>query len=82
MDSDKDLADIECLHKKDRLLKRVIKIRDEVCSGCSTFMIENDDKILFCAIPHKKDGKICPCSNCLLKSICEDECEKLANYVK
>jgi len=66
-------------------LKKVKSIRDYVCKGCKTYVnpsINNSKKILVCYAPHKKNGHVCPCSECLVKMICEIKCDKFHRYIK
>ncbi len=59
-------------------IKRLKRIRSYVCKGCMSFEEMNEHHL--CKIPHKKDGKQCPCSICLIKSVCNKSCEILQTY--
>ena len=60
-------------------LENIKRIRKDICGGCSTY----EFGIKFsspCKIPHKKAGHPCPCSMCIIKMVCEDECDELIWY--
>jgi hypothetical protein len=61
---------------------KIRQIRDEICKGCLTYetYLEDLSPTIACVIPHKKDGKVCPCSTCLIKGVCQDSCERLRDY--
>ena len=62
-------------------LKEVRKIRDKVCKGCTTY----EFGLKFgspCNIPHKMDGYTCPCSTCLIKSMCQETCDEVEYYMR
>jgi hypothetical protein len=62
-------------------IKTIEKIKEirKNCEGCLTF-ITIGENVIFCGLPHKKDGHYCPCSQCLVKSTCEEECDLLDKY--
>jgi len=60
------------------ILKKIRNIRRHVCKGCLNF--ENMTKHYRCPIPHKKDKHPCPCSMCLIKSVCQEPCELVIKY--
>lgn len=62
--------------------KKIREIRDSICKGCLTYetYILNPSTKTACLIPHKKDGKACPCSTCLIKSVCQDVCDEIEKY--
>ncbi len=55
-------------------LKKAIEIRNYICAGCKTFLDWGGDKEI-CPSVHKKNGHVCPCSECLIKMVCETECD-------
>lgn len=55
------------------------KIRDKICTGCASYKLALEFECT-CNIPHKKDGHVCPCSECLIKGVCEDVCETVLKY--
>jgi len=70
------------------------KTKEEICQGCQSYANRskcwryryiNDDgttKIVPCyTLPFIED-KICPCSSCIIKSICNDLCEDYAEYYR
>jgi len=59
-------------------LKKLQAIRKTICSGCHSYM--NMSEYDFCHIPHKVNGEPCPCSICLIKTVCDKPCKKLLNY--
>ena len=54
-------------------IKNVKHIRKSICKGCLTY--ESMDKDIVCKLPHKKNGHPCPCSTCLIKSVCIRSCD-------
>ena len=48
----------------------------EDCKGCATFHSQLDTE----CVPHHK-GFDCPCINCIVKSMCEEECKSLGQYM-
>lgn len=54
-----------------------IYLRKGICNGCFTLMFIDAGEKFYCSIKPKKEEAICPCSDCLIKSVCEDECSKL-----
>ena len=57
--------------------------REKFCETCPTFS-ENDS--IYCYIYSNlllknEKNEICPCGNCIVKPICENECEKLSMYI-
>lgn len=57
--------------------------RKEYCEGCATFLtIDNsiEEREIMCAIEPVINGKICPCSKCIVKSMCEDSCARLHRF--
>jgi len=63
-------------------LEKVREIRDHICQGCKSYIISDDKQgvITVCHIPHKRNGNICPCSVCLIKSMCTKHCDKFGLY--
>ena len=59
-------------------IKKVKKIRKKVCDGCRTYAMIDEDNT--CLMPHMKNGKPCPCSECLIKMVCNEVCVKLEEY--
>lgn len=62
-----------------KTVEKIKKIRKS-CEGCLTFIFIDEEEIIFCDVPHKKDGYYCPCSQCLVKSTCVEECDLLGKY--
>lgn len=56
----------------------VKRLRKDICRGCLTY--ESMDENNSCFYPHKKNGKYCPCSTCLIKSVCIKSCKLLTDY--
>jgi len=48
---------------------------EKACKGCGGIK-------LFCGLPNKIEGEICPCVDCLLKSVCKSGCEKYLKYIR
>ena len=59
-------------------IKNVKRIRKSICKGCLTY--ENMTKDIMCNLPHKKNGHSCPCSTCLIKSVCIKSCDLIEEY--
>jgi hypothetical protein len=52
---------------------QTIKESDERCRGC---------RILFaCTMKPELNSRICPCVNCLIKVLCENDCKEEIEYV-
>ena len=54
----------------------------DLCKGCNSKLEENDS--IFCrssSVPNMSNSKLCPCSNCLIKSVCERSCHNFTEYV-
>ena len=47
------------------------------CEGCLTSTHKDYDSIYCSAIDHYK---ICPCTDCLLKSVCQSICDKYMDF--
>lgn len=62
-------------------LENIKRIREEICGGCRTYEVGMKWSSP-CRIPHKKNGHFCPCSQCLIKGLCENECDDLKRYKK
>jgi len=63
-------------------IEKVRDIRDYICKGCKSYLVlRSNDKLTVCTSPHKKNGKACPCSICLIKSMCMISCDELTSYV-
>ncbi len=58
---------------------KVLKTRDYICKGCASYINERGDR-LHCNTVHKKNGHACPCSTCLVKSMCEQQCDDFKIY--
>jgi len=52
-------------------LKHKIKNND-ICHGCADYNA--------CILAEERSKNKCPCSNCLLKGICENLCEEFTNF--
>jgi hypothetical protein len=50
---------------------------NERCKGCLALTWARS--VIRCSISIK-DGKVCPCSICLVKSMCRDICEEFINF--
>lgn len=51
------------------------KIKNE-CKGC----YNNTKFFCSCTVPQTCNNVICPCYDCLIKGICEEECDELWKY--
>ena len=47
----------------------------ESCKGCKTSILKGDEKSFTCCYMHLADKYNCPCRNCVLKTLCDDNCE-------
>lgn len=45
--------------------------KNEICKGCKSII-----QFHSCIVPPIKNGKICPCSICLVKTMCNEPCEE------
>lgn len=56
--------------------------KDNICKGCRSYYFKDGCVIL--PIIHKGSDKetICPCSTCLIKMMCDHECELFMNFQK
>ena len=59
-------------------IDKVKMIRKKVCEGCVTYAKLNENNT--CLMPHMKNGIPCPCSQCLIKMVCNEVCAKLEEY--
>ena len=50
------------------------KSRNEICGGCNGLDM--------CHIPNMKNDVECPCIICLIKPMCDQECEEFKKYCK
>lgn len=54
-----------------------------ICYGCLTY--KYTDKVtnesFYCYIQPVVNGKICPCSTCILKIVCEETCSEFNIYL-
>ena len=55
-------------------------LRYGICEGCRSLEVAIDKTRYRYTCNPKKDTTICPCSDCLLKTICKTECDKLNVY--
>lgn len=60
-------------------IDNVKHIRESICKGCLTYE-DNIDNGVVCGLPHKRNGHPCPCSSCLIKSVCVTSCELVKEY--
>ena len=49
------------------------------CRGCKMFDKENDECEIK-VIPYMSEVGHCPCKTCLIKGMCENECETFIQY--
>lgn len=64
-------------------IEKLKKVRDYVCKGCGSYInkeYRSSKKLAPCRVVHKKNGQICPCSQCLVKSMCETQCDEFRDY--
>lgn len=64
-------------------IDKLKKVRDYVCKGCGSYINKDyisDRKLAVCTVVHKKNGQVCPCSQCLVKSMCESQCDEFKDY--
>ena len=62
-------------------------LRRTICKGCLThqaYLIHKDEMPDYpdCQIKPFDHGEKCPCLTCLVKPMCENECDKLTSYKK
>jgi len=56
------------------------EFRKGICEGCPTLLFINEDEDgekIYCSLKPKKEDAICPCSTCLIKPMCREDCIKL-----
>ena len=51
---------------------------NEECKGCTTYHSENNN---LCGLLPNLNGVVCPCVDCLIKAMCEKECDLFDIYV-
>ena len=56
---------------------------NEICRGCLTYSMEVYEQIGYprCWRIPSKDGEVCPCSMCIVKTMCREKCENLKRYI-
>ena len=54
-----------------------------LCEGCNSnsFSINVNREICICNTLPIKDNKTCPCSICIVKSMCQNVCEEFKRHV-
>jgi len=50
------------------------------CKGCATYISEDLDYVLCSRSSDNEDGN-CPCSKCIVKSMCEEVCPPFNRWV-
>jgi hypothetical protein len=61
------------------MLREVQLEREKHCYGCGTY----HTGIKFscpCRLPYEAFGQPCPCTMCLVKGLCEEECDTFIAY--
>lgn len=64
-------------------IDKLKQVRDYVCKGCKSYLNKEyraSKKLSPCRVVHKKNGQVCPCSQCLVKSMCESQCDEFRDY--
>jgi len=51
---------------------------NEVCKGCLALRYSRG--VISCSFSIK-DGKVCPCVNCIVKTMCNIGCEEFHDYI-
>ena len=54
--------------------KKIVKL---VCRGCYTYEYTKNSRYNYCILRNNIDK--CPCSECLVKAVCDHECKKFSN---
>lgn len=49
-------------------------IDNKRCEGCLTYRTLEGDYLAYCTFVGYNDGR-CPCTQCIVKPMCEDTCE-------
>jgi len=52
-------------------------LRAGICNGCPTLSFIYDDKRFYCSVKPKKEADVCPCSTCIVKAMCMEDCVHL-----
>jgi len=60
--------------------KTFYEVKKRICTGCNNYINDDDDTCNICIRPINDRGEICPCSLCLIKSMCSQSCEEFRNY--
>lgn len=60
--------------------EKMLKLRERLCKGCDS-SIRNNTGCTACVVPINKYGKICPCSICLIKIMCNTSCKLFKDFV-
>jgi len=55
----------------------MLMAKEEICRGCKHYTFQ---EYIVCRIPSMKNGVQCPCSLCLIKSMCTDTCNAFFSY--
>jgi len=55
----------------------------DYCKGCATYKVKNSsDKLIPCSyLPDNIDGN-CPCTECIIKVMCEHMCDRYISFAK
>lgn len=56
------------------------------CNGCSTYKVKindrHNDKTLLCGYSYDNIDGICPCTNCIIKVMCEHMCTAFITFAE
>jgi len=52
-------------------------LKNRICRGCSHFLVKD---YIVCTVRPIINDKQCPCSTCLVKSMCTDTCLEFFRY--
>jgi len=53
----------------------------KICEGCISYKLIGEHKRCMCNLLPAYNKKQCPCSSCLVKTMCEAVCKKFEIYV-
>jgi hypothetical protein len=55
---------------------------NQLCQGCIVYTNTVDEREITCtATKFNFPENLCPCSNCIIKVVCQESCSKLRKYL-
>ena len=54
--------------------------REIICTGCNAYVWLTNQRVECATPPKLEDGTICPCYQCIVKPMCNTDCETWTDY--